>query len=63
MEVNDRYTGEIYTTYLFCGTLPFSMLSYVYACPDMKVSSWIDCHIRMFEYFDGVPRLLIPDNL
>ena len=63
MEVNDRYTGEVYTAYLFCGTLPFSMLSFVYACPDMKVSSWIDCHIRMFEYFDGVPRLLVPDNL
>ena len=63
MEVYDRYSGEVYTAYLFCGTLPFSMLSFIYACPDMKISSWIDCHIRMFEYFDGVPRLLVPDNL
>ena len=63
MEVCDEYTGEITTAYLFVGTLPFSMLSYVQACPTMKVHDWIDCHIRMFEYFEGVPRLLIPDNL
>ena len=63
MEVCDEYTGEITTAYLFVGTLPFSMLSYVQACPTMKVHDWIDCHIRMFEYFDGVPRLLVPDNL
>jgi len=29
MEVHDEYTGEIVTAYLFVGTLPFSMLSYV----------------------------------
>lgn len=63
MGVCDKYTGEITTAYLFVGTLPFSMLSYVQACPTMKIHDWIDCHIRMFEYFDGVPRLLIPDNL
>ena len=62
MEVCDQYTGEITKAYLFVGTLPFSMLSYVHACPTMKIHDWIDCHIRMFEYFDGVPRLLIPDN-
>ena len=63
MEVCDEYTGEITTAYLFVGTLPFSMFSYVQACPTMKIHDWIDCHIKMFEYFDGVPRLLIPDNL
>ena len=29
----------------------------------MKIEDWIDSHINAFEYFDGVPRLLIPDNL
>ena len=45
MEVCDEYTGEITTAYLFVGTLPFSMLSYVQACPTMKIHDWIDCHI------------------
>lgn len=63
MNVYDEYTGEVMPAYLFVGTLPFSMLSYVQACPTMKIHDWVDCHIKMFEYFDGVPRLLIPDNL
>lgn len=63
MNITDPYTGEITTAYLFVATLPFSMLCYVQACTTMKIPDWIDCHINMFEYFDGVPRLLVPDNL
>jgi hypothetical protein len=27
------------------------------------LTAWISAHIHAFEYFSGVPRLLIPDNL
>jgi transposase len=27
------------------------------------LAAWINAHIHAFEYFSGVPRLLIPDNL
>ena len=63
MSIINRYTGELSTVYLFVATLPFSMYCYVQGCLSMKTEDWIDCHINMFEYFDGVPRLLIPDNL
>lgn len=63
MNIINRYTGELSTVYLFVATLPFSMYCYVQGCLSMKTEDWIDCHINMFEYFDGVPRLLIPDNL
>lgn len=63
MAITDQCTGETYTVYLFVGTLPFSMYSYVQGCLDTKTPNWIDCHINMFNYFGGVPRLLIPDNL
>ena len=63
MNIIDRYTGEVSTVYLFVATLPFSMYCYVQGCLSMKIEDWIDCHINAFEYFDGVPRLLIPDNL
>ena len=48
--------------YLFVAVLPAS--SYLYAQPfsDMKMASWIEGHINAFEYFGGVPRLLVPDN-
>lgn len=63
MSIYDRYTGEIMSAYLFEATLPFSMYCYVQACPDMNIANWIDCHIHAYEYFGGVTRLLIPDNL
>ena len=63
MYVYDRYTGEAIPAYLFEATLPFSMYSYVQACPSMKINDWVDCHIQAYRYFGGVTRLLIPDNL
>lgn len=63
MCVFDRYTGESIKAYLFEATLPFSMLCYVQACPTMKIADWIDCHINAYRYFEGVTRLLVPDNL
>ena len=63
MYIYDRYTGERITAYLFEATLPFSMCSFVRACPSMKIGDWIDCHIHAFRYFEGVTRLLVPDNL
>ena len=63
LQVHNRLTGEIDAAYLFVATLPFSMKSYVRACPSMKEDEWIRCHIEAYKYFGGVTRLLIPDNL
>lgn len=63
MYVYDRYTGEATKVYLFEATLPFSMMCYVQACFSLKTTDWIDCHIKAYEYFEGVTRLLVPDNL
>jgi transposase len=50
------------TAYVFVAVLPAS--SYLYAQPlaDMKMENWIEGHVNAFEYFEGVPRLLVPDN-
>ncbi len=63
MSYVDRSTGEIITVYLFVATLPYSQYSYVEPTLDMKMDSFIRCHIRMFEYFDGVTTRLVSDNL
>jgi len=60
-----RYKGEngsVKTAYVFAAILPAS--SFVYARPfgDMKMENWIQGHVQAFEYFGGVPRLLVPDN-
>ncbi len=51
------------TVYLFVGTLPYSQYSYVEPTLDMNMDTFIRCHIRMYEYFEGVTTRLICDNL
>jgi transposase len=58
----DTVTGEIKSAFIFVTVLPASAYPFVYAYPDKKLASYIDAHIRAFEYFEGVPRVLIPDN-
>lgn len=59
----DRITGEAYEAYLFAAVLPCSCYAYVEACDDMKATNWLLCHVHAYQYFGGVTRLLIPDNL
>jgi transposase len=33
------------------------------ASPDQSLPSWIGSHIHAFEYFKGVPEIVVPDNL
>ena len=59
----DAATGDEYKAYLFVAALPCSCYIYVEACSDMKQENWLLCHVHAYEYFGGVARLLIPDNL
>lgn len=63
MHYVDRNTGEIITVYLFVGTLPYSQYSYVEPCLNMKMNTFIGCHVNMYEYFGGVPTRTVSDNL
>jgi transposase len=59
----DSITGEEYKAYLFVAALPCSSYIYVEACTDMKQENWLLCHVHAYEYFGGVTRILVPDNL
>ena len=61
MRYVDINTGELITVYLFVGTLPYSQYSYVEPCLDMKMDTFIRCHINMYEYFGGVPVRIVCD--
>ncbi|MDD6956696.1 MAG: IS21 family transposase [Solobacterium sp.] len=63
MSYIDTSTGEVVTVYLFVATLPYSQYSYVEPTLDMKMDSFIRCHVRMYEYFEGVATRLVCDNL
>lgn len=59
----DSVTGEEFKAYLFVAVLPCSGIIYVEACNDMKQENWLMCHVHAYEYFGGVTRILVRDNL
>ena len=47
---------------LFVAVLGASNYSYAEATASQELENWISSHIRAFEFFQGVPQLVIPDN-
>jgi transposase len=40
-----------------------SSYTYAEALQSQELPEWIAAHVRMYEFFGGVPRLTVPDNL
>ncbi|MCC4295895.1 IS21 family transposase [Brevundimonas aurantiaca] len=58
----DRRSGKTQKAHIFVAVMGGSSLSFAYATWGEKLPDWIDGHVQAFEYFGGVPRLLVPDN-
>lgn len=56
-------TGEIHDAHLFVGILCFSQLIFSWAASNEKKENWLLAHQKMFEYYGGVPRVLVCDQL
>jgi transposase len=61
--VIDRATGEVCDAEIFVGVLGASNFTYAQPCESQELAEWIDAHVRMFEFFGGVPELVVPDNV
>lgn len=62
MPVVDPDTGEVWQAPVFVGALGASNYTYCEATRSRRLPDWLGSHVRMFEYWGGVPDLLIPDN-
>lgn len=62
-QLYDPATGRIRTAYVFVATLSFSRHQYAELVFDQKIATWISLHRRAFEFFGGVVRRVVPDNL
>ena len=58
-----RHTGEIRQAQVFVAVLGASSYTYAEATWTQSLSDWIASHQRMFQFYEGVSELLIPDNL
>ncbi len=57
----DPLSGARVPTELFVGALGASSYTFAVATLSQSLPAWLDCHVRMFEFFGGVAALTVPD--
>jgi transposase len=61
-EIVDVHTGEAFKTWVFVMLLAWSRHQYAELVRDQSIETWLGCHRRAFEHFNGVPSKVIIDN-
>ena len=59
----DRQSGEIRPVQVFVAVLGASNYTYAEAVASQGLADWIGAHVRAFAFFQGVPAVVVPDNL
>jgi transposase len=62
MLLTDPISRRTTNVSVFVATLPYSGLVFAHGYLDEKLPAWLDAHRRAFEYFGGVPLVIVPDN-
>lgn len=62
-KILDRTSGKKRQAYCFVMILGYSRHQYAELVFDQKMETWIGCHWRAFEFFEGVPAEIVIDNL
>jgi len=63
MPVVNPDTGEMRTAQIFVAVLGASNYTYACASWSQKQVDWLNAHVKAFEFFGGVPEIVVPDNL
>ena len=61
--IHNPVTGDTSDAYLFVATLGATNYSFVRLYPSMDLKNWIQAHCVAFEFFGGIPAIVVPDNL
>jgi transposase len=63
MAIVNPDTGECRQAQLFVAVLGASNYTFACASWSQKQADWLHAHVKAFEFFGGVPELVVPDNL
>ena len=63
LRILDRVTNETVPTNLFVHTWGASSCLFATATRSQDSKSWIEAHVACFDYFECIPKTLVPDNL
>lgn len=59
----DLESGRDVEVELFIGVLGYSNFTFALCVRSQTAADWTRCHTSMFDYFGGVPSIVVPDNL
>jgi transposase len=62
ISIHDPRGGPMQQGHLFVAVLGASSCTYAEAMADEQLASWIAAHVGAFEFYQGVPKLVVPDN-
>jgi len=63
MPIYNQRTGEIDKAQVFVAVLGASGYTFVHATPSQTQEDFIYSHVQCYNFFGGVPRVVVPDNL
>jgi transposase len=63
IDITNSETSEVKSAQIFVGVLGGSNYTFCEATWTQRSQDWIGSHVRMFSYFGGAPRVIVPDNL
>lgn len=61
--ITDPLTREVWQAPVYVAALGASSYTYAEALMGQDVVSWVGAHVRMLEFYGGVPEVLVPDQL
>jgi transposase len=63
LQIIDTDTGKPVKVSIFVSVLPYSSYVYVEGFLSQNQENWTTAHVNAYNYFGGVTRILVPDNL
>jgi transposase len=61
--IHNAEDGSLSAGHLFVAVLGASNKTYVEAFANEQLAAWLTAHCRAYDYFQGVARVTVPDNL
>lgn len=63
MPIVNQRTGEVTKAQIFVCVLGASGYTFVHATPSQSTKHFIESHVSAFNFYGGLPNILVPDNL
>ncbi|MCP5016552.1 MAG: IS21 family transposase, partial [Ketobacter sp.] len=63
MAIVNPETGEVRQAQVFVAVLGASNYTFACASWSQNQADWLNAHVKAFSFYDGVPEIVVPDNL